>query len=190
MENLWRLPVGGNRLAPEGPTHEIRLMKSSLAVTDADVSVACQYALRFHLIDYVAVRRWGDEVVLARGSAPIWVIDLADCHGGDVDERLRRVPGTPEKQRWQRLLCGLLSLRWNQRQLTIGTMRGVGWALYIDDDYPDANHWGLELDCVGDGYDEGYDTLEALTDTADRIAHAFEPFQSLVPPWMAEARAE
>ena len=121
----------------------------------ADIAMACQYALRFHLIDCTAIRRWGDQLVTDQDSPEIWAIDLADCHVQDVDERLRKVPGTPSNLEWQNLLCGLLSMRWQQNRLTIGTLRGVGWTLYLDDPDSDTSRWGLELECIGDGYDDG-----------------------------------
>jgi len=120
----------------------------------------------------------------------MWAIDLSDCNAGNVDERLRRVPGKPMKDEWEPLLLGLLSICWRQRQVTIGTMRGIGWTLYIDDNYQDTSHWGLELECIGEGYDDGYDTLQHLTTAVDSTANSFAEYVPLVPRWLAENRAE
>jgi hypothetical protein len=122
--------------------------------------------------------------------APLWAIDLADCHIHDVDERLRRIPGTTDKSIWQKVLCGLLLLRWRQNQLTIGTMRGIGWTLYIEENCQGGRHWGLELECIGEAYDDGRGTLDALTDAARSTARDFENFGTLVPRWMAYCPAE
>lgn len=165
-------------------------MEATARISDADLGMASQYALSFQMIDYGAIRRWGDELLLSRDPAPIWAMDLAVCHDWDVDERLRRIPGTPRKDAWQNVLCGLMALRWKQRQITIGTMRGIGWDFYTEEEGQDLSHWGLKLECIGEGYDDGYGTLEALTEAADSCARSFEQYECLVPTWMADSTAE
>lgn len=160
-------------------------MESTSRISDADLGMASQYAPRFQMIDHGAIRRWGDELILSRDPAPLWAMDLAICHDWDVDERLRRIPGTPRKDAWQNVLCGLMSLRWSQNLLTVGTMRGIGWTLYAEEGYQDSSHWGVKLECIGEGYDDGYGTLEALTEAANHCAQLFEQHESLVPTWMA-----
>ncbi len=156
----------------------------------ATIAKACEYALRFRLIDNHAIRCWGDEMILALDSPPVWAMDLSDCSAVSVEERLRRVPGEPTKEEWEQLLCGLMAIRWKDRELSVGTMRGIGWTLYIDDNYQDTSHWGLELECIGEGYDDGYGTLEGLTAAADSTAKSFTQYQAMVPRWMIENRAE
>lgn len=190
MERQLSRPADRGRSALKESAAMHRCMERSTRMTAADIAMANQYALRFHLIDHIAIRKWGDDLVTSLDSPAIWAIDLADCHAHDVEERLRRVPGTPNGTAWQKLLCGLISIRWQQHQLTIGTMRGIGWTLYIEDNYQDTSHWGLELECIGEGYDDGYGTLESLTNAADSTARSFEQYENLVPAWMAAIRAE
>ena len=68
-------------------------------------------------------------------------------------------------------------------------MRGIGWTLYIDGNCQDTSHWGLEPECIGQGNDDGYGTLESLTKAADAIALSLKTYECLVPAWMTEIRA-
>ena len=152
--------------------------------------MATSYAIRFQLLDFTAVRKWGDYLLETNTQPPLWAIDLADCHRDDVDERLRRVPGTPVSIAWQSLLCGLISSKWTQKQISIGTMRGIGWMLYIEHNYHDGHPWGLELECVGDAFDDGWGTLDELEHKCAATSQQFAELTSLVPNWMIEKRAE
>ena len=151
----------------------------------AAIARACFYALQFGLITCRAVRDWGDRPILANEDPPTWTIDLADCHRDNVYERLRRVPGDARRDAWEPLLCGLVAIRWHEGRLPIDALRRIGWELYLADGTEDTRHWGLELECIADGYEGGCNSLTDLKERVMDAITAFGEYRSLVPDWMA-----
>lgn len=146
--------------------------------------MACNYALQHRLIDYLVVRKWADEMIAEVDSPAPWVLDLADCHANDVDERLRRVPGEPSLHVWPRIISGLISVRWRENRLTLGTLRSLGWSLYTRFDKPQPFRWGVELDHSGDYFEAGIITESQFESTAEAIVRSFQPCEAYVPTWM------
>lgn len=145
-------------------------------------------AIEYDLLSTNGVRLWGDSLLKQVDESPLWMIEIAMISPRKANRVLASVPGSPNSQKSAELTFALLQRKWQEKKVSIETVRRVAWNFHLADLVPlsanETSNWGLILEIECEGLDEGWRSKSDIGKLITESLLRYNQIAEQLPDWV------